>query len=84
MAMSSAEKSAAWRSRHKERIRALEVAAGKEREPDVDTARQVLARHIAEALAVGGDEAFFAEIRQLNKALKAEGSWWRISEVAPR
>ncbi len=84
MAMSSAQKSAAWRSRHKERIRALEVAAGKEREPDVDAARQVLARHMAEALTAGGRTAFAEEMRLLNRALRDEGAAWRIANIETR
>ncbi len=78
MAKTNAQRQAAWRKRRQRRIAKLEAAAN---EPDVDVARRALARHVAEELATGGDEAFFREIRQLNKALKAEGSSWLISET---
>ncbi len=81
MAKTGAERQAAWRKRQQRQIAELEAAA---REPDVDVARQALAQHMAEALAVGGPERFFDEIAQLNRALKSEGAAWRISEVAAR
>ncbi len=78
MPQTGAERQAAWRERRQRRIAELEAAAN---EPDVDIARRALARHLAEELATGGDEAFFREIRLLNWALKAEGSPWLISET---
>ncbi len=78
MAKTGAERQAAWRERGRRRIAQLEAAA---REPDIAVARRALARSMAEALRVGGDEAFFREIYRFNGALKAEGSSWSISET---
>ncbi len=81
MAKTGAERQAAGRERRRRRLAELEAAA---REPDVNTARQALARHIADELVTGGSEAFVWEIRLLNRALLDEGASWRITDVATR
>ncbi len=78
MAKTGAERQAAWRERRRQRIAELEAAA---REPDVDVARQALARHIADELVTPGSEAFVWEIRLLNRALRDEGASWRITDA---